>query len=476
MKVTAIFDIGKTNKKVFLFDEGYNEVHHEYAHFEEFPDDDEFPSENLPALVIWVNTVVSDILKDPRYELKCINFSTYGASLVHLDRNGNRATPFYNYLKPMDRSVLEYFFKKYGNRKEFSLSTSSPIMGLLNSGFQLFFLKHFKHGFFARIYHTLHFPQYLSYVFTGKLISEYTSLGCHTALWDFNKKNYHSWVEAESLTSLLPPISPSDQSYEVEMNGHNVSVGIGVHDSSSALIPYIQSSKGPFVLISTGTWSISMNLFNETPLTIEELDNDCLTFLSTKGTPIKASRLFLGRHFINHMELLNDYFNCDNNNYKTIEYNPLFISARKNSNELLFDHALLAPERFGYINNPNEDLSIYDSYEEAYHNLIDELTDLQIASLMLAIGDASIKTIFLDGGFSSNEVFMQMLTNKLPEYDIYSSSFANGTALGAAILVNQEPLPQNYFSNHYQLKLHKPLLYQENNIRKKSHKPKEKIS
>ena len=48
-------------------------------------------------------------------------------------------------------------------------------------------------------------------------------------------------------------------------------VGIGLHDSSAALIPYLVNFSMPFVLISTGTWCISMNPFSKTALTAEEL-------------------------------------------------------------------------------------------------------------------------------------------------------------------------------------------------------------
>ena len=61
---------------------------------------------------------------------------------------------------------------------------------------------------------------------------------------------------------------------------NNYCVGIGLHDSSAALIPYLMNFKEPFVLISTGTWCISLNPFNEAPLTKEELKSDCLSYMS----------------------------------------------------------------------------------------------------------------------------------------------------------------------------------------------------
>lgn len=45
--VTAIFDIGKTNKKFFLFDADFQEVYREYTSIEPIEDEDGHPTENL---------------------------------------------------------------------------------------------------------------------------------------------------------------------------------------------------------------------------------------------------------------------------------------------------------------------------------------------------------------------------------------------------------------------------------------------
>ena len=67
--------------------------------------------------------------------------------------------------------------------------------------------------------------------------------------------------------------------------------------------------------------------------------------------------------------------------------------------------------------------------------LFDELTDIQIASLQLAIGETAVRTIFVDGGFSNSEVFTRFLAQKLPSYNIYSASSPMGATLGAALVI-----------------------------------------
>src|SRR5690606_33357225 len=100
MQYTAVFDIGKTNKKFFLFDERYHEVYRAYSTFEEVTDDDGFPADNLPAIRLWLKDLFRQILENGEYPVHAINFSTYGASFVHVDAAGQVLTPLYNYTKP----------------------------------------------------------------------------------------------------------------------------------------------------------------------------------------------------------------------------------------------------------------------------------------------------------------------------------------------------------------------------------------
>src|SRR5690625_5677866 len=77
--------------------------------------------------------------------------------------------------------------------------------------------------------------------------------------------------------------------------GHPLKVGMGFHDTSASLIPYLKEEKEPFLLLSTGTWTICANPFSEDPLSAEDLENDCLNFLRMDGGQVRVARLFLGR-------------------------------------------------------------------------------------------------------------------------------------------------------------------------------------
>ena len=259
-EVVLIFDIGKTNKKILLFDSQLKILHEEETIFDEIPDDDGFKGDDIEKLEQWMLDACTRSMKDDRFVLRGINFTTYGASLMYLDDTGKRLTPVYNYLKPMPGGVVEPLYDAYCGEAEFCRNTASPALGMLNSGFQALWLKKLKPEIFRQVISILHFPQYLSHLLTGEVSSEHASIGCHTGLWDFDRMAYHSWTK--KLGALLPDPEPVETTYPSTLFDISVPVGIGIHDSSSSLVPYFMNSQDEFILVSTGTWCISMNPFN----------------------------------------------------------------------------------------------------------------------------------------------------------------------------------------------------------------------
>src|SRR5690554_1103396 len=112
--VIAVFDVGKTNKKLFLFDENYRIVFERVARFVETTDEDGDPCENLDSLRLSVFDSLQEVFRKDEYDIRAIHFSTYGASLVYVDEDGKAIAPLYNYLKPYPEELLENFYQKYG--------------------------------------------------------------------------------------------------------------------------------------------------------------------------------------------------------------------------------------------------------------------------------------------------------------------------------------------------------------------------
>ena len=452
-KVTAVFDIGKTNKKFFLFDEDFQEVYREYAKFDEIQDEDGFPTEDLHALQQWLKALFHRILEAKEFDIKAVNFSTYGASLVHLDENGEVLAPLYNYTKPLDQKIIDSFFGKYGPEMDMAVATGSPNLGMLNSGMQLYWIKHTKPDIFKKIRYSLHLPQYISYIFTGIPISEYTSIGCHTALWNYDKKDYHDWVYSEGFHKILPPIVPTETSFDINYNGKYIKIGVGIHDSSAALLPYVRSDRNKFILVSTGTWSIAMNPFSQNPLTREDVENNCINYMGINGKPVKSARLFLGNEYNIQTTKLARHFKVPTDYHKRVRFDPeVYFEIVKD-----FEH-LFKWEGFSEPNMPVKTRIPYDRFEHAYHHLMAELVSLQVQSINAAAGGEPLEKLYIDGGFSDNEVYIQLLSHSLRNMELRSSNASLGSALGAAIVLSDTRLKPKFLKRNYSLKKHVPFI------------------
>jgi len=190
--VIAIFDIGKTNKKLFLLDRSYSIVFGKSESLTETIDPDGDPCENLESLQQFVHSGLQHVLSLSDFSVKAVNCSAYGASLVYIDDAGQVIAPLYNYLKPYPSSLQKKFFETHGGEHVLSFQTASPVLGSLNSGLQLYRIKHEQPALYERIRYALHLPQYIAYLLSGQAFSEMTSIGCHTFLWDYRSNDYHA--------------------------------------------------------------------------------------------------------------------------------------------------------------------------------------------------------------------------------------------------------------------------------------------
>lgn len=452
-KVTAVFDIGKTNKKFFLFDEDFKEVFREYSKFDHILDQDGYPTEDLHKLQLWLKAVFNRILATDQYDIRAINFSSYGASLVHLDENGEAITPLYNYTKPIDEEIINKFYQRYGPEVTFIQQTGSSKEGLLNSGMQLYWLKYTKPEVFKKIKYSLHLPQYLSYIFTGIPLSEYTSIGCHTSLWDYDKKDYHYWVYKEELHKILPPIVSTETSINMNYNGKRIKIGVGIHDSSAALLPYVRSLKDPFILVSTGTWSIALNPFTTTPLSEEEVSKNCINYMRINGKQVKASRLFLGNEYKIQVQKLAEHYGVAPDYHKSVSFNEqAYYEITKEFEHLFKWESIENTQELSKTELP------YDSFEDAYHHLMIELVKLQVQSIQIAKGSEKISKLYVDGGFSSNDVYIKLLSHYMRNMELRTTDASLGSALGAAICIADTKLNSKFLKKNYALKKHVPLI------------------
>lgn len=446
----AILDVGKTNKKVFLFDEQYKIVWEQSEVCEQTTDEDGESCEDVRRLTDWVHRSLAKLAGFDDLTIKAINFSAYGASFVYIGEDNKPIAPLYNYLKAYPEALKKKFYGSYGGEITFSMLTASPVLGSLNSGMQLYRVKQERPELFGKLQYALHLPQYLSFLLTGQPCSDITSIGCHTNLWNFSQQHYHEWVYREGLIDKLAPIMPSTSVLPTRWGSIPVS-GIGLHDSSAAMIPYLESFREPFVLISTGTWCISMNPFNSAPLTVAELQKDCLCYMSFQGRPVKASRLFAGYEHEQQVQRIAAHFHVSPSLAAQVGFDPECVGRLRGKGSRSGDSDGISPVGASVFHE--QELAVFADFEEAYHQLMLDIMDQQIISTRLVLHDTDVRRIFVDGGFGRNQLYMHLLAEAFPGIEVFTASIPQATAMGAALAVhrhwNSKPLPGDIIELKY---------------------------
>jgi len=428
-KVIAVIDIGKTNKKIFLFDETFKVVSQNATQFPEIKDDDGFCCDDIEAIEAWIQSEIKKIQEQGLYQIKAINFSTHGASLIYLNKAGKRIAPLYNYLKPLDVKDYNDLYESHGGVAEFSRKTASPSYGMLNTGIQMLWVKRNKPELWKEVADILHYPQYLSYLFTKKITADFTSVGAHTATWDFDSMQYHPWLKEESIS--LPEPCKGNKAVMTEVNGETIAVGTGLHDSSASIIPILEKEKD-FVLLSTGTWIIAMNPFSKETLTQNQLQHNCLCFMTPEKQQVKSSMQFLGRIHEVYIKALSDYFKVDVNMHMDLVLNTTLCQALIAEDARIF----LAEGIDSDFEAHPELLTHFFSYETAYYQLIYEIAKKVIAAIgLISDENSNISNVFISGGFNRNEVFIKFLKCLKPGIKVKISDCKNESALGAALLM-----------------------------------------
>jgi hypothetical protein len=179
--------------------------------------------------------------------------------------------------------------------------------------------------------------------------------------------------------------------------------------------------------------------------------------MTYQTSPVKASRLFAGNEHEQQVKRISEHFNKSTARYPMMEFNPEIITKLQEKNILKKsegDKINLKTSLFAERN-----LDDFQNDEEAYHQLMLDIISQQFLSTQLVLKGTNVKRIFVDGGFSKNSLYMNLLAAKFPDLEVFAASMAQATAMGAALAIhhswNQKPLPNDsielkYFSNtHY---------------------------
>lgn len=288
----AVIDIGKTNAKLLVVD----------------------PSKGIEEIVARVPNRVLSAVPYPHFDTEglwrfileglgrvgavdAVTVTTHGASAALVDAHGGLALPVLDY----EHDGPDLIAGEYDAiRPEFT-ETGSPRLPMgLNLGAQLYWQAKTFPDRFAHVRHILTLPQYWGFRLSGVAASEYTSLGCHTDLWNPFEGRFSSLLARLGWQSLFPEVSGPAKVLGPLRADVAAATGLprdtpvisGIHDSNASLMPWL-AGDAPRAVLSTGTWMIVMALRGRRGMI--DPSRDLLVNVNALGEPVPTARFMAGR-------------------------------------------------------------------------------------------------------------------------------------------------------------------------------------
>ncbi|MFQ5628311.1 MAG: hypothetical protein ACE5I1_06090, partial [bacterium] len=413
-----------------------------------------FIYDDLTAMQKWMENAFRQIGREKKFNVRAVNVTAFGATVVHLNIAGELAAPVFSYMTEVQDDFHEGFVKTFAELPGgFARLATPPLGKFLNVAKQLFWLAKARRDIAKEISHSLFLPQYFIYILTDQVFSEPTTLGCHTGLWDFqNGKISRNALESLKWQSKIPAIVKNNamlhlkKQYGSLLNARNeIIVGAGLHDSSSALVPFSRTLKENFVLVSTGTWIIAQNPGATFKLTEGDLAEDRLYYLTPDKEPVRAARLFGGREHEIQLERISKHFgekpgisgsgSGSGKRNKLRSYLQGFFAERIDRS--LVPAALQGTGPFPYCLAGDWNLGAFASEEEAYARLCLDLAVLT-SYCIDSVASENSENIVVDGGFAKNEWFVEIVAILQVSKRLYVTEVPQATALGAAMMVHEQ--------------------------------------
>jgi len=417
----AVFDIGKTNIKLSLVGRDSGQLAISAQSENSVLNDGDFPCANTEHIWLWLKSQLKQW--STTYLIEGIGITTHGATIACV-AEGELVLP-----------ILDYEFTEIDSaRQAYNLlrpafdETLSPALPVgLNLGAQLHWLQKQYPEEFARTQHFLLYPQYWCYRLSGVAVSEMTSLGCHTDLWNPNKKDYSTLVNRQRWRELFPPNFAAGKCLGVIKPDLAKTLGLpatceiynGIHDSNASLVPHLFTQKTPFAVVSSGTWTIIAGIGSPTSCLDER--KDMLANVNVFGEPTSCIRFMGGREW----QQLAGTENASEKDFLALSRRGVYAIPA------FSDQGGPFRQQAGYVYG-------------AEHQHLSESEKSALATLYLALmTDHCLEllqqnsTVIIEGAFARNSWLMKILAGLRIEQQILYSEDATGTTAGTAHLSNQ---------------------------------------
>ncbi len=449
----AVLDIGKTNKKLVIYDNNLKQLDSIYSSFPTIKYQD-LDIEDIAGIDSWFIEGLK--IMGSKYPIKVISVTTHGATGVCIDKEGNPSVPVVAYTNEVDDTFHDDFYNLAGTRDELQIKTATAeIKPLINYAKLLYFLKKRFPVDFEKTDKVLLYPQYFSYLLTGKTAADYTYAGCHTYLWNFKKWQWSDVAEKLGILSKLPETinkpgdilgNISDKIAKKTNLDPDTIVTTGIHDSNSSLLPYLINGNENFILNSTGTWCVVMHPTKELSFTKEELGKMVFYNISANRDLVKTAIFMGGLEFESYTDILKNIHNKKEYPEPDLKLTELIL---KESSDFILPGVVKGAGQF-----PDSDPRVvekdkvyklidilegrnipkfFSNYEKAYHILVLSLV-LQTKVAIERVNAPAGSPIYIEGGFRHNKSYIKLIAAVFPDSPVYITNITEATSFGAALL------------------------------------------
>lgn len=421
--IRLVLDVGKTNVKIHLFDKQLTSIESQSLK-NGVIEEGLYPHADVEMIWDWMMGVLRGL--SDRYRISAIAVTTHGATAALVDTNvggDGLAMPILDYEWSGPDSAIGY----NDVRPDFSETLSPELPGGLNLGHQLYWQQLTYPEQFDMADAVLLYPQYWVYRLTGKLVSELTSLGCHTDLWCPSRGDFSSLVERQGWRPLFPPLAtawevvgPVSESV-AEQSGlaDSCRVHAGIHDSSASFLRYrLANPDGEFCVVSTGTWVVCMSA-RSSEVSVDE-SRDMLGNVDVLGNTVHCIRFMGGREYEEICARCNAPPNAG--------------SSEADVARLVSDSCYALPDFSGgsgpFGGRPPEIRGPVSSGAALASLYCAMMVDCSL-DLLSAGGD-----VIIDGSFTKNSLLCGLIAQLRDDQAVFVSNDSAGTARGAAQLTD----------------------------------------
>ena len=420
----AVFDLGKTNAKLLGFGDRTGKLLFDERTAQRTMLADGLRVLEHQPLLHWLTATLARMSE--RYRLAGLMVSTHGCTFA-LVSGDELAAPILDYEQPVPPEIDRQFAAE---APPFAETCSPDLPGGLNVARHIYLREKRAPDMFRRTDAILNYPQFWNWLLTGAKVSEISSIGCHSHLWNPREGTFSSLVERRGWRPKFPPFRRAGEVLdEARIGGRAIPVHNGVHDSNAALYYYRSLGYSDMTLISTGTWVI---VFNQAcPLEALDSRRDMLANVTVDRSPIATARFMGGRE------------------YEAIAAGSQEAASRASLQQVI-DRGQFAlpsfapggpfPSRKGALKGPAPS----GDEERA------ALATLYVALMMDVVLDQlrSTNPVVVDGGLARNRALLGILAALRPKQSISHNVAAEGTAMGAAALALEAHGKRQVFQPH----------------------------